>query len=99
MLCDAPRVLVDLGREGVFLLRHVAELFDQRQVAVAFDVALGAGIAVPVPGAAEIAAGFDDVNVVDAGFVEARAGQQSAETSADDYYVDLVVQRIAGHRA
>ena len=58
---DAPRVLEDLGREGVLLLRHVAELFEQRQVAIALDVALGAGIAVPVPGAAEVAAGLDDV--------------------------------------
>ena len=92
MLCDTPRVLVDLGREGVFLLRHVAELFDQRQVAVAFDVALGARITVPVPGATEVAAGLDDSNVLDTGFVEARAGQQSAETSTDDYYIDLVGQ-------
>src|SRR5271155_6257357 len=95
MLCDTPRVLVDLGREGVLLLRHVAELFDQRQIAVAFDVALGARIAVPVPGATEVAAGLDDSNLLDPGFVEARAGQQSAETSTDDYYIDLVVQRGA----
>ena len=58
VLCDALRVLEDLGREGVLLLRDVAELFEQRQVAVAFDVALGARIAVPVPGAAEVAAGL-----------------------------------------
>ena len=32
---------------------------------------------------------------VDAGFVKARARQQSAETSADDYYIDLVGKRSA----
>ena len=37
-------------------------------------------------------------NVLDPGFVEARAGQQSAETSADDDYFDLVVQRSAIER-
>ena len=37
-------------------------------------------------------------NILDAGFMEARAGQQSAETSADDYHIDLVGQRSAIER-
>jgi len=56
-------VFEDLGDVGVFLLRDVAELFEQRQVAIGFDIALRAGIAVPVPGAAEVSAGLDDADV------------------------------------
>ena len=70
---DALRVLEDLGRVGVLLLRDVAELLEQRQVAVALDVALGAGIAVPVPGAAEVAARLDDAEVLEAGLAQPRA--------------------------
>src|SRR5580692_7405280 len=96
MLSNAPRMFIDLRCEGVLLLRHVAELFDQRQIAVAFNIALGAGITIPVPGAAEIATGFDDVNIGDAGLMEARTGEQSAETSADDYDVDVSFERFPG---
>ena len=66
MPADPLGVLEDLGDEGVLLLRHVAELLEQRQVAVRLDVALRAGVAVPVPGAAEVAAGLDDAEVGDA---------------------------------
>jgi len=50
VLSDPPGVLEDLRREGVLLLRYIAGLFQERQINVGFDVALGAGIAVPVPG-------------------------------------------------
>ena len=95
VLADALRVLVDLRRERVLLLRHVAGFFEQRQVAVRLDVALRARIAVPVPGAAEIAAGFDDAEVRDAPLLEARTGHQAAETAADDRHVDVQVERLA----
>jgi hypothetical protein len=51
---NALRMLVDLRRERVFLLRHVAEFLEQRQITVRLDVALRARIAIPVPGAAEV---------------------------------------------
>ena len=60
---DACAVLEDLGAEGVLLLRHVADLLEQRQVDVRLDVALRARVAVPVPGAAEVAAVLDDAEV------------------------------------
>src|SRR5271163_3626918 len=95
MLCDTLRMLVDLRREGVFFPRYVAELFDQRQVAVTFDVALSARIAVPVPGPAEIAAGFDDVNILNAGFMKARTREQSTEAATNDDYIDVLLERFA----
>src|SRR5271154_1204115 len=72
---DALGMLEDLGREGVLLLRNVAEFLDKRQVAVGFNVALSAGIPVPIPGAAEVAALLDDAQVLDAGFPQTRARQ------------------------
>ena len=95
VLTDALRVLVDLRRERVFLLRHVARFFEQRQVAVRLDVALRARIAVPIPRAAEIAARLDDAEVRDAAFLEARTGHQAAETGADHRHVDVEVERLA----
>src|SRR5215471_18610677 len=96
MLRDALRMLVNLRRERVLLLGHVAQLFDQRQVAIAFDVALRTRISIPVPGAAEVAPGLYDSDVFDAHFMEASSGQQSTEPSADDDNVDLVSKRSAG---
>ena len=55
----------------------------------------GAGIAVPVPRAAEVAALLDDADVVDARLAQPRAGEQAAEAAADDQHLDLVGQRLA----
>jgi uncharacterized lipoprotein YbaY len=49
----------------VFLRRHVPGLFEQGHVDHRGSVALRAGIAIPVPGAAEIAALLDDADVRD----------------------------------
>ena len=92
---DAAAVLEDFRGEGIFVLRHVAELFEQRQVAVGFDVAHRAGIAVPVPGAAEVAGALDDADLLEAGFAQAGAHQQAAEAAADDRELDLVEHRLA----
>ncbi len=88
-------MFVDLRRERVLLLRHVAEFFEQRQIAVRLDVALRAGIAVPVPGAAEVAARFDDAEVGETRLAKARARQQATKAAADDHDVDFVGERFA----
>ena len=92
---DRAAVGEDLRRARVLLARHVAELFEQRQVDVRLDVAHRARVAVPVPGAAEVAALLDDAHVVDAGLAQPRAGQQAAEAAADDHHLDLVGERRA----
>ena len=63
---DATAVLQDLRGPDVLLARDVGGLFEQREVDVGLDVALGARVPVPVPGAAEVAALLNDAKVVDA---------------------------------
>ena len=93
---DGAAMLEDLGRGRVFGGRHEADLLQQRQVDVTLHVAGGAGIAVPVPGAAEIAALLDDAHRLDAGLAQPRPGEQAAEAAADHHHIDLVGQRRAG---
>ena len=63
-VCDEAGVFEDFGLGGValapvpFLLDFVGE---GELVGEAFDVAPGAGVAVPVPGTADVCAGFDDL--------------------------------------
>ncbi len=95
---DRLAVGEDLGRLRVLLLRDVADLLEQRQVDVRLDVAGGAGVAVPVPRATEVAALLDDADVVDAGLAQPGAGEQPAEASADDQHLHVVDQRLAFER-
>src|SRR3546814_11626580 len=74
-------------------------LFEQRHVDIGFDVALGAGIAVPVPGAAEIAGLFDDANVGDADLVQFRRREKATETAPEHERIDRLVDRVAAKRA
>ena len=89
-------VLEDFRRERIFVLGDVAQLFEQRQVAVGFHVAHGAGIAVPVPGAAEVAGALDDPDALDPSVAQPRAHEQAAEAAADDRHFDLVEYGFAG---
>ena len=98
VLGDAPAVRENLRRLRVFLGRDVARFFEQRQIDVRLGIARRAGIAVPIPGAAEVAAFFHDANVFDAALAEARADQQSGEAAADHQHFDVVVQRRAFDR-
>ena len=95
MLGDPAAVLEDLGAAGVLLGRDVAGLLEQRQVDVGLDVALRPRVAVPVPGAAEVAALLDDADVVDAGLLEAGTGDEPGQATTDDGDRDLVLQRRA----
>ena len=87
-----------LGGLGVLLLRHVSDLLEQRQIDVRLDITCSAGIAVPVPGAAEVAAFLDHTDAVDTGFAQASAGEEPAESAADDQHLDFIGQRFAFDR-
>ena len=95
LLPDALAVLEDLGGVRVLLGRHVAGLFEQRHVDERGRVALGAGVAVPVPGAAEVAALLDDADVVDARLLQPGAGDEPGEAAADERDRDVVGDRLA----
>ena len=92
---DVAAVFQDLRSERVFVLRHVAEFFEQRQIAVRFHVAHRAGITVPVPGAAEVACILDHAYAFVSGFAQPRAHHQAAETATDYRKLDVVEHRIA----
>src|ERR1700730_5836273 len=84
MLTDAARVLEDLERIGIPLFRHIAGLFEQRQIDVRLDVALRTRIMNPVPGAAEIATLLDDANTLHPRLAKSPCREQAAEAAADD---------------
>ncbi len=96
LLADTPRMRQDFRRIRVLLFRDITGFLEQRQIDVRLDIALRAGIAVPVPGAAEVAALLDDANALDAGLAQPGARQQSAEAAANDHDVHRVVQRRTG---
>src|SRR5262249_16278192 len=60
------------------------------------DVALSAGIAVPVPGAAKVPGLLDDAKVSYPGLLQSSRREETAEAPADDHRVELFVQRGAG---
>ena len=93
---DALGVGEDFRPVAVFFLGDEPRLLQQRQVDVGFEIALGPGIAVPVPGAAEVAALLDDSNALDPRLAKMGARHQAAEAAPDDENVDFVVQRGAG---
>ena len=95
VLADALAVREDLRRMRVLLRRHVAGLFEQRQVDQEARVALRAGISVPVPGAAEVAALLDDPDVLDANFRQPRCGGEPGKTATDESEGDVIGFRRA----
>src|SRR5580704_14090169 len=96
LLTDAPRVREDFRRERVLLLRDVAGLLEQRQIDVRLDIALRAGIAVPVPGAAEVSALLNHADALHARLAQTRTRQQPAKAAADYHDIDRVIQRRPG---
>src|SRR5579885_2193641 len=91
-------VLEDFEARSELHRRDVPHLFEQRQVAVGFDVAGDTGIAVPVPGAADVAAFFAESHVDETGVPQLVPEQQSAETGADHQDLAFVGQRLARNR-
>ena len=89
-------VFQDLRPVGVLLLGHVAHLFQHGQVDVRLDIALHAGVLVPVPGAAEFGPGLDHADALHPELPQAGACQEPAESGADDGHIHLVGQRRPG---
>ncbi len=97
VLADAPAVFEDLGTVGELLRGDEVQLFEQRDIAIGFVVALDAGIPIPVPNAAEVPALLDDPDVVDASLLELGGRQQAREAPAEDGDIDILRNRLARH--
>ena len=90
MLADAPAVRQDFWGVRILLGRLVAGLLEQRHVDHRRRVALRAGVTVPVPGAAEVAAFLDDAHVAYAGLDQPRGRHQPGKAAADEGEGDVV---------
>ena len=88
MSADRLAVGKYLGAFGVTFAGDRPDFFQQRHVAVGFDVASNARVAIPVPGAAEVAALLDDAERLDVALDQICRGQQPGKTAADDHHVD-----------
>src|SRR5258706_5915404 len=88
-------MLHDFRREGVFFLRYVAGFFQHRQVDIRCDITLRAGIAVPIPGAAEVSALLDKADVLEAGLAQTRSHEQPPKAATDDYGLEGFFDRCA----
>ena len=86
----------DLGRKRVAICRHEAGFFKHRQIHVRLNVTHRTGVTVPVPGAAEVAALFNDAEIVDTELAKVCCFEHAAETTTDDYDIDIGNLGIAG---
>ena len=91
-------VLEDLEARRELHRRDVTHLFEQGQVAVGLDIASDPGIAVPVPGAADVTAFFAEAHILETSGAQLVPQQQRSETGADHQDLALVVQGLARHR-
>jgi len=98
LLGHSLAVFQDLEARGEFHRRDVTRLIEQRQVAVGFHVAGDAGIAVPVPGAANVATLLAETHVGEASCAQLVPQQQSAEAGADDHDFAFVGERFTRNR-
>ena len=88
-------VLEDLEPRRELHGRDVSHLLEQGQVAVRLDVAGDAGIPIPVPRAADVAALLAEPDIDEARLAELVPEQQTGEARPDDDDVALVRQRLA----
>ena len=90
LIADPPAVLEDLRRVRILLRGHVAGFFQERHIDEGGGIAHGAGITVPVPGAAEIAPLLDDADVFHALLHKPRPRHQACVTAADERHRHVV---------
>jgi len=91
---DGLAVREDFGAAGVMVLGHIVEFVEEGEVVIGDDVAGHSGIAVPVPGTANVRCPLDDANALDADLAQSRGGQEGGEAAADKEALDGIVERL-----
>ncbi len=89
MRADPAAMFENLWPEGILYLGDIVQVLQQRQIAVSLHITLDARIAVPVPGAAEVAAHLDNTNISDALLLQARGCQQSGKPAAQHHNIHI----------
>ena len=87
---DALALGQNLGGVGVLLRGPVARFLQQRHVDHGRRIALSPGVAIPVPGAAEVAALLEDAHIRDARLLQPGARHQAREAPSDKGKGDVV---------
>ena len=88
-------ILEDLETRRELHCRDVVHLLEQREIAVALDVARYAGVPIPVPRPADVAALLAEADVLETGLAKSVPQQQTCETCTDDQDLAFVGERIA----
>ncbi|CAB4621515.1 unannotated protein [freshwater metagenome] len=89
-------VLEDLGCARVALRRHVAGLLEEGKVGVRLDITHATRVAVPVPGATEVATLFHDAEIRDARLLEINSCEHAGEATTHDDDLGRLGDRLAG---
>ena len=92
---DQLAVLEDLGGTRVPLGGHEAGLFEKRQVGVRLHVALATRVAVPVPGATEVAALLDHAEVMHAESRQLDGSHHPGEPTPHNHPRGLLDERVS----
>ncbi len=96
VLADALAVSEDFRCTRIFFAGSMAGFLQQRHVDHRCGVALRAGVAVPVPGAAEVAAFFNDAHIAHAGLDQSGCRGQPSKAPANEGKGDMVGARCTG---
>ena len=89
-------VFENFRRTRVTLGGHVAGLFKKGKVGVGLNIAHATGVAVPVPGAAEVAALFHDAEIGDSLVLQVDAREHAGETATNNDNFSFFNDRITG---
>ena len=92
---DCVEVAPDLVTERVPRLRDVVHLLEHGHVDVRLDVAHHAGVAVPVPGAADAAGLVDQHDLAQTGVAQLGPHDDARHPGADDRHVHVLDHRFA----
>jgi len=96
--CHVLAVLHNLEARGKLHRRDVTHLFQQRQVAVGFDIAGNTRVTIPVPGTTDVTAFLAEPDVFETRFLQFVPQQQAGKAGTDNKHFTFINQRFPWHR-